>query len=132
MPSERDKPSSTLHRVLDLDERDEAPVTRLCNLILSEALAHNSSAISLLSTGEGCSVRYQVGDEWHDVFKIPTVAGVPVINRIRVLANLDRTKGHTRQAGLLHARFHGNAILFKVEVEPRPDGMEDLMLHCRQ
>jgi len=129
---ESDNASSGFDRAFDLDERGGRPVVTLCNLIIAEALAANASAVNLISTGEGCTVRYNVGDQWHDVMKIPTLAARPLINRIRVMANLDRTKGHTRQEGVLHARSHGTTIVFKVEVEPKPNGLEDAMLHCPQ
>src|SRR6266516_4229897 len=66
---ESDNASSGFDRAFDLDERGGRPVVALCNLIIAEALAANASAVNLISTGEGCTVRYNVGDEWHDVMK---------------------------------------------------------------
>ena len=121
-----------LSQVFDLDDdsANPRPVIKLCNLVLSEALASSATAISLALTGKDCTVRYRIDDEWRTVMMIPSAAGAPLINRVRVMAILDRTKGHIRQTGLFRARFQGKDVLFNVEVESKPDGAENVLLHC--
>ena len=132
MTLESENVPSGFERVFDLDQRGERPMVALCNLILSEGLAAKATAISLVSVNEGCIVRFHVGEQCRAVMKIPSLAGPALINRLRVMANLDRTKGHNRQEGTVHARFHSDAVVFKVEVQPKPDGMEDAIVHCLQ
>ena len=64
--------------------------------------------------------------------KIPAVASAPLANRIRVMASLDRTKGHSRQEGSFRARVNGAEVVFKVQMELRPDGMDEAMIQCPQ
>ena len=85
-----------------LSEASQRPAVKLVDLIVSEAIVSGSSAIRLSLEPQGCVVRYEVNGEWRQQMTIPSAAGQPVLNRVRVMAMLDRTSVPRLHAGEMH------------------------------
>ena len=105
------------------------PVVKLCDLIIAEGLLNGASAIQLRMTPEGCAVRYEIRGNWRDQMKIPTAAGRPVINRLRVMAALDRTSVPRPHAGEMRCLVNGKEYRLRAVVSGT-GGTEELMIHC--
>src|SRR5579864_1803434 len=103
---------------LSIDVRDASrqPVVKLCDLVISGALVTGASAIQLLQKPEGLYVRYQIKGDWRDQMTLPLAAGRPLINRVRVMANLDRTSVPRPHAGEIRCLVSGREYYLTAEV----------------
>jgi hypothetical protein len=59
--------------------------------------------------------------------KVPALR--PVINRLRAMADLDRTKGNTQQEGTVEVIAEGAPVAIRVVVQFTEAGDEEVYLH---
>jgi type II secretory ATPase GspE/PulE/Tfp pilus assembly ATPase PilB-like protein len=114
-------------RQYDLGHRDpmDAPVVALTNLILAEGLRNKASAVRLVASVDTCLVHYLVAGEWRLVMTVPSMAGNPAINRLRIMADLDPTTKARPRSGEIHAMLDGTPVILKVDVHANPDGSQE-------
>ena len=118
-------------RQFDLNLRPGAatPIPRMVNLIVLEALNAGAQQIHVhLHTGT-VAVRYFLTGEWIQVMEVPAAAFGPLINRLRVMAGLDRTKGNTRQEGNVEVVADGAPVAIRVVVQFTETGDEEAYIH---
>jgi type II secretory ATPase GspE/PulE/Tfp pilus assembly ATPase PilB-like protein len=95
------------------------PVTRLCNLIISEALLTGSDGVRVgAPTTEGAQVQFHRAGAWVDVMRVPAPIQAPIVNRLKVMANLDVAK-HPTQEGSLKVRLQGEVLSLGIMVTLR-------------
>ncbi len=112
------------------DPFSESPVAKLSSLILVEALGGKASAIRLLASTDSCLVEYHVDGEWRRVMKIPGVAGLPLVNRLKLMADLEPTTKRRPHQGEIHAIVDGKSVIFTVEVQAESDGAQKVTVQC--
>lgn len=99
----------------------QRPVTRLCNLMISEALLTKSNGLRVCAAmGDGAAVQFHRDGTWVDVMRLPPQVQVPVINRLKVMANLDIAK-HPVQEGTLKVRLQGQVLSLGIAVRLHGD-----------
>jgi len=99
----------------------------LVNLIVLEALGSQSEQVHL-DGGTG-TIELLHDGAWTPVMKLPPAAFEAVINRLRVMAGLDRTKGKTRQEGVVEVTPDGAPLRIRVQVQFTDAGHEEMFLH---
>ncbi len=93
---------------IDLDEMkqlvDEAPIVRVFNLILSQAIAEKASEIHIVCDEEPDTliVYYVIDGAKHEVMHPPNHIKSLIINRAKILANLDILKKNCHQDGKIY------------------------------
>ena len=102
-------------------------MVRLCNLVLAEAIRSAATEVRLSSAPERYEVSYCIDGEWRPVMKVPLQAGVQLVNRLRVMASLDRTS-RARGEGTLGVTLDGAAVAFSLRLEPADPGREHAVL----
>lgn len=112
---------------LDVPATGASPTTRLANLIVSEAIQQNATQVHLHS--DGTSVLYCINGEWKLVMRIPSAAFRPLVNRLRVMGNLDRTRGHTRQEADVNVVGRGSQRSVRVAVQYTDDDNEEAFIY---
>ena len=112
---------------LNLSAWEASPVPRLVNLIVLEALGSGAQQVHL-HTGTQ-AVRFFHTGEWIQVMKVPAAAFGPLINRLRIMAGLDRTKGNTRQEGTSEVLAEGAPVAIRIVVQFTESGDEEVYLH---
>jgi len=112
---------------LNLTAEEARPVPRLVNLIVLEALRSGAQQVHL-HTGT-LAVRFFHTGEWIQVMKVPGPALGPLINRLRVMAGLDRTRGNTRQEGGFEVVAEDAPVAIRVVVQFTNAGDEEVYLH---
>jgi len=111
-----DTPISELHEGAATDirglERDStlAPVVKLFNSILREALRTGASDIHIEATSTGLRVRNRVDGLLEEFLRLPKWVQDPLIARCKVLAKLDITERRVPQDGRIKIR-HGDSIV---------------------
>ncbi len=108
-------------------EAEGAPVVKMVNLILVDALAANASDIHIEPGPNFVQVRYRINGVLEDVLQVPKWAQNPVVARIKVMAKLDITERRVPQDGHLRVRYEQNLVDFRVSSLPTNDGEKIVM-----
>lgn len=115
--------ANTLNAPIDLLEADdEAPIIRLINALLSEAVREGASDIHLESFESRMVVRFRVDGMLREVLEPPrAVAGI-IVSRIKVMANLDIAEKRVPQDGRISLRLAGRPVDVRVSTLPSGQG----------
>jgi type IV pilus assembly protein PilB len=109
------------------DAAEGAPVVKMVNLILVDAMAAGASDIHIEPGPNFVQVRYRIHGVLEDVLQVPKWAQNPVAARIKVMAKLDITERRVPQDGHLRIRYEGNLVDFRVSSLPTQDGEKIVM-----
>jgi type IV pilus assembly protein PilB len=103
-------------------EAEGAPVVKMVNLILVDAINSGASDVHVEPGPNLVQVRFRINGVLEDVLEVPKWAQNPVIARIKVMAKLDITERRIPQDGHLRARFGGKLVDFRISCLPAADG----------
>ena len=106
------------------------PLPRLADLILGEAVRSGAEQIHL-DAASG-TVRYYRSGSWDKVLVLPRKALDGLVNRIRVIASLDRTGGKREQERELRVLVDDVSYTVRVVVRFTQEGTEESYLHLRR
>ncbi len=118
---------------VDLDQPDSrsaadtAPVVKMCNLILQEALRSQASDVHL-EPGLNClQVRTRVDGVLREYIDVPKWLHHPLVSRIKILASLDIAERRLPQDGRIQAKFQNRLIDLRVSTLPTHFGEKVVM-----
>lgn len=107
----------------DLLEREEdAPVIRLINALLSEALRENASDIHIETFETMVQVRFRVDGVLREVVTPKRALAPLIVSRIKVMSKLDIAEKRVPQDGRTSIRIGGREIDVRVSVLPTGSG----------
>jgi len=106
---------------------DDAPVVRLVNLVIQQALRDKASDIHIQPEATRVRVRYRVDGVLHDSMTVPKKAQAPLISRIKVMADLDIAEKRAPQDGRISLRVGGAEYDFRVSTNPGVNGEKVVM-----
>jgi len=105
-----------------LDTNDEAPVIRLLNLILSEAISQGASDIHFEPQEADLKIRYRI-DGVLQTHQFPAREySTQLLTRIKVLAKLDIAEHRLPQDGRMKLKMGGKDLDFRVSTVPITHG----------
>lgn len=117
--------------VLDLErltDKDEAPIVRLVDTTIFNALQRRASDIHLETTTTGFQIKYRIdGSLYPAADPIDRRFASPIISRIKVMSELDIAEKRKPQDGRFKLKVRGRAIDFRVSVMPTIHG-EDAVI----
>ncbi len=102
----------------------KAPIVKLVDLMLSEALRKRASDIHIEPELDGLRVRYRVDGSLHEIFKIPKKNQNAVLARLKIISNLDITENRIPQDGRFKVKFESKEIDFRVSSLPTTFGQK--------
>ncbi len=103
-------------------EGETAPIVKIVNLILLEALKKRASDIHVEPEGSDMRVRYRVDGNLHDVLKIPKKNQNAVLARLKIMAGMDITESRIPQDGRFKIRAQKKEVDFRVSALPTSFG----------
>jgi type IV pilus assembly protein PilB len=106
---------------------DDAPVVRLANLIIQQALRDKASDIHLQPEATRLRVRYRIDGVMHDSMTVPKKAQAPLISRIKVMADMDIAERRAAQDGRISLKVAGSEYDFRVSTNPGVNGEKVVM-----
>ncbi|MCD4786273.1 MAG: type IV-A pilus assembly ATPase PilB [Candidatus Eremiobacteraeota bacterium] len=106
---------------------DEAPIVRVVNLIISQAINDQASDIHIEPEHKQVRVRYRVDGVLHDVMTPPKHIQAPMISRIKIMANLDIAERRVPQDGKIHLRHDNREFDLRVSTIPTVHGEKVVM-----
>lgn len=106
---------------------EEAPVVKLVNLILSEAVEKRASDIHLEPYEKSLRVRYRIDGVLHDVMQPPPKLKAALSSRIKIMAELDIAERRLPQDGRIKLKIKGREIDLRVSTLPTLFGEKIVM-----
>ncbi len=93
---------------------EEAPVIRLCNMIMTQALRDRASDVHIEPQDGVVRVRFRVDGALHDVITLPAAIGPGLISRIKILAGMNIVERRRPQDGQLTVELDGRSVDVRV------------------
>ncbi|MBI5098225.1 MAG: type II secretion system ATPase GspE [Nitrospirae bacterium] len=101
-----------------LELTEEAPIIRLLNALLMEAVREKASDIHVEPYEKGLDVRYRVDGILRKVLSPPRIIQEALISRIKILASLDIAEKRLPQDGRIKLLIGGKDIDIRVSIIP--------------
>ncbi|OIO38902.1 MAG: hypothetical protein AUJ75_02080 [Candidatus Omnitrophica bacterium CG1_02_49_10] len=104
------------------EESKQAPIVKLVNQIICDALKKRASDIHLEPRREALRVRYRIDGDLHDVLTIPKSSQNAILARLKIMSNLNITEFRLPQDGRFKVDMEGREIDFRVSLLPITHG----------
>jgi len=105
-----------------LESEDDAPIIRLINAILSQAIKENASDVHIEPQEGRLLVRLRVDGALREILESPRNLGSLVVSRVKVMARLDIAERRVPQDGRISLRIGGRAVDIRVSTLPSAHG----------
>ena len=110
-----------------LEANDDAPVIRMINSILKQAIHAEASDIHLEAFERKSVVRFRVDGNLRDVVDMRRDLHAALVSRIKIMASLDIAEKRMPQDGRISLRIGGKAIDVRVSTLPTSHGERVVM-----
>jgi type IV pilus assembly protein PilB len=101
-----------------VEESQKAPIVKIVNLILNEAMKRRASDIHIEPREKALRVRYRVDGNLQDAFILPKKNQNAIIARLKIMSKMDITETRVPQDGRFKINFENKDIDFRVSVLP--------------
>jgi general secretion pathway protein E len=105
-----------------LDSADDAPIIRLLNALLAEAIREGASDIHIEPFEQHLVVRFRVDGVLREVLRPQPALASLIISRVKVMARLDIAEKRLPQDGRISLRVAGHAVDVRVSTIPSAHG----------
>lgn len=120
--------ADTLQKPEDLlESEDDAPIIRLINALLSQAIKEGASDIHIEPFENRLLVRYRVDGVLHEVLEPPRELTTIIVSRIKVMARLDIAEKRLPQDGRISLLIAGRTVDVRVSTLPSGHGERVVM-----
>jgi type IV pilus assembly protein PilB len=106
---------------------EEAPVVKLVNLILAEAVKKGASDIHVEPYEKTFRVRFRIDGVLYEVMTPPLSLKNALISRLKILAGLDISERRLPQDGRMKIKYKGREVDFRVAILPTLFGEKVVM-----
>jgi type IV pilus assembly protein PilB len=97
---------------------DEAPISKIVDVVLRHAIEGRASDIHIEPTEDDLRVRYRIDGVLHSSLILPKTVHAAIISRIKILSNLKIDEQRLPQDGRFHINLDGKPIDFRVSTFP--------------
>ena len=105
-----------------LESDDDAPVIRLINALLAEAVRENASDIHIEPFESRLAVRFRIDGVLREVLSPPRQLAAALISRVKVMARLDIAERRLPQDGRIGLKIAGRPVDVRVSTIPGGHG----------
>jgi len=128
---DEDNPESILTEIEEtadlLDDTSDAPVIKLVNLVLSQAVRDNASDIHIESYKDRVKIRKRVDGILYDMYSPPRHVQSKLVSRIKIMAKMDIAEKRLPQDGRIEIRLADRNIDIRVSTLPTSFGERVVM-----
>jgi general secretion pathway protein E len=112
-----------LGEVIDRDEdvldlANEAPIIKLVNLMITEALKERASDIHIEPSEEGITVRYRIDGILYNVLSPPKRYQQAIVSRVKIMAHLNIAENRLPQDGRIKVKYGTTDVDIRVSIIP--------------
>jgi type IV pilus assembly protein PilB len=123
-----DQESGAKIDIFELKESaDEAPVVKLVNMILVDAIRRGASDIHLEPYEKVFRVRFRVDGVLQEIMTPPKRLEAAIVSRVKIMANLDIAERRLPQDGRIKLRYNSREIDFRISTLPTIYGEKTVM-----
>lgn len=97
---------------------EDAPVVKLVNLLITQAVAERASDIHVEPGESGVRVRYRIDGVLHEAMQFQRNVHTGVVSRLKVMADLDIAERRIPQDGRVSATIAGRAVDLRIATLP--------------
>jgi general secretion pathway protein E len=101
---------------------NQAPVIKLVNLLILEALRARASDIHLEAGGDGLRVRYRIDGVLQEISRPPRQYQAAVVSRLKIMAGLNIAERRLAQDGRIRLRLSDRELDLRVSITPTLHG----------
>jgi general secretion pathway protein E len=105
-----------------IDSDDEAPIIRLINALLTQAVKDNASDIHIEPYENRMTVRFRIDGVLREVLQSKRAVAPIVVSRVKVMSKLDIAEKRLPQDGRISLRIAGRAVDVRVSTIPSGHG----------
>jgi general secretion pathway protein E len=105
-----------------MDAEDDAPIIRLINAILSQAVREKASDIHIETFEDRLSVRYRIDGVLSEVLSPKRMLAPLLVSRLKVMAKLDIAEKRVPQDGRISVKIAGHAVDIRMSTIPSAHG----------
>jgi len=105
-----------------MDAEDDAPIIRLINAILSQAVREKASDIHVETFEDRLSIRYRIDGVLAEVLSPKRMLAPLLVSRLKVMAKLDIAEKRVPQDGRISVRIAGHAVDIRMSTIPSAHG----------
>jgi len=105
-----------------MDAEDDAPIIRLINAILSQAVREQASDIHIETFEDRLSVRYRIDGVLAEVLSPKRMLAPLLVSRLKVMAKLDIAEKRVPQDGRISVKLAGHAVDIRMSTIPSAHG----------
>jgi len=109
------------------NQAEEPPIVRLVNSIITQAVREGASDIHISPEAHTVQLRFRIDGKLHEVPSPPKSVILPIISRIKILANMDIAVSRIPQDGRFTVKMENKEINIRVSSLPTIYG-ENLVL----
>lgn len=107
-----------------LEDSEKAPIVKLVDIILAQALHRRASDIHIEPEVDCLRIRYRVDGSLHDILRIPKTNQNAILARLKIISNLDITENRIPQDGRFKVKTEGKEVDFRVSSLPTAFGQK--------
>jgi general secretion pathway protein E len=105
-----------------MDAEDDAPIIRLINAILSQAVRDKASDIHVETFEDRLSIRYRIDGVLAEVLSPKRMLAPLLVSRLKVMAKLDIAEKRVPQDGRISVKIAGHAVDIRMSTIPSAHG----------
>ncbi|OPZ99679.1 MAG: Type II secretion system protein E [Planctomycetes bacterium ADurb.Bin412] len=105
-----------------LNVANQAPVVKLVNTIFFQAVSHRASDIHIEPYEKEVKIRYRIDGVLHDAMTPPLPYVIPLISRLKIMANLNIAEHRLPQDGQSRIRIGQKEMDIRVSIIPISGG----------
>ncbi|MBV1905296.1 MAG: type II secretion system ATPase GspE [Pseudomonadales bacterium] len=105
-----------------LEQEDDAPIIRLINALLSEAIREDASDIHIETFEKELVVRFRVDGVLREIVRPKRALASLLVSRIKVMAKLDIAEKRIPQDGRISLKIGGREVDVRVSTMPTGNG----------
>jgi general secretion pathway protein E len=110
-----------------LDLANEAPIIKLVNLMITEALKERASDIHVEPSEEGITIRYRIDGILYNALSPPKRYQQAIVSRVKIMANMNIAENRLPQDGRIKVKYGTSDVDIRVSTIPSVVGERVVM-----
>jgi type IV pilus assembly protein PilB len=103
-------------------EVDDAPVVRLVNALMEQAITDRASDLHVEPCSTHVAIRFRIDGVLHDASEVPLGLLRPLVSRLKILSDLDIAQNRASQDGRFSVTVQGRPVDVRVVTVPTTAG----------
>jgi len=105
-----------------LDDTSDAPIIKLVNLVLAQAIKDRASDIHIEPYAASLKIRYRIDGMLYNLLNLPRRIQSPLVSRIKIMAKLNIAEKRLPQDGRIEVKIGEKNVDIRVSVIPTAFG----------